>query len=221
MQVSIIQIHNLPQRIASFNMRGKLTAEDALDIFRVKESMISASNLSKKYGVTEKAVRDIWTGRTWLRETSCLDASRSLQPKKMGRPLGRKDAKPRKQRIARLPHPSHETTDSFSLYRSEAGSNLQALHSLEEKAECSILMSLCNFNAASAVKSAAAIDHIVVKRDESIDDMLFRWDLWSKIDRGFQDPFGQDWLIQQQGDEKQEPGVQTRLQRTASLQLPP
>ena len=57
-----------------------------------------ASCVSKKYGVSEKAVRDIWTGRTWSKETWHLDASRSRPLKKMGRPVGRKDAQPRKSR---------------------------------------------------------------------------------------------------------------------------
>ena len=61
---------------------------------------MSAASVSKKYGVSEKAVRDIWTGRTWSKETWHLDALRSRPVKKMGRPVGRQDTKPRKSRIA-------------------------------------------------------------------------------------------------------------------------
>ena len=61
---------------------------------------MSAASMSKKYGVSEKAVRDIWTGRTWSKETWHLDALRSRPVKKMGRPVGRQDSKPRKSRIA-------------------------------------------------------------------------------------------------------------------------
>ena len=198
-----------PQRIVSFKMRAKLTAEDALDIFRFKESMISASKLSKKYGVTEKAVRDIWTGRTWLRETSCLDASRSLQPKKMGRPLGRKDAKPRKQRIARLTSPlpqvSYKTTDGFTLYRSEVERHcshqiFQAWPNFEgEAAYGFLLFPWCS-------KAVEASNKNIAGRDKSIDELLYENDLRTEIDREFQDPFGQDWFVEPNSIESKAPG---------------
>ena len=85
---------------ASQNARAKLTEADALDIFKLKGRMMTASSVSVKYSVSEKAVRDIWIGRTWSKETWHLDTSRSLPLKKMGRPIGRKDAQPRKLRIA-------------------------------------------------------------------------------------------------------------------------
>ena len=84
--------------LESRKTRAKLTEADALDIFHCRTHLMSAASVSKKYGVSEKAVRDIWTGRTWSKETWHLDASRSRPLKKMGRPVGRKDAKPRKSR---------------------------------------------------------------------------------------------------------------------------
>ena len=60
---------------------------------------MNAASVSKKYGVSEKADSDIWTGRTWSKETWHLDTSRSRPLKKMGRPVEREDAKPRKQRV--------------------------------------------------------------------------------------------------------------------------
>ncbi len=53
--------------------------------------------------VSEKTVRDIWTGRTWSRETWHLDTSRNLQLKQLGRPKGCRDSQPRKQRGSGLP----------------------------------------------------------------------------------------------------------------------
>ena len=90
----------LHHTLVSRKTRAKLTEADALDIFNCKTLLLSASSVSKKYCVSEKAVRDIWTGRTWSKETWHLDTSRSRPLKKMGRPLGRKDAKPRQPRIA-------------------------------------------------------------------------------------------------------------------------
>ena len=89
----------LHHTLESRKTRAKLTETDALDIFHCKAHLLSATCVAKKYGVSEKAVRDIWTGRTWSKETWHLDTSRSRPLKKMGRPVGRKDAKPRKSRI--------------------------------------------------------------------------------------------------------------------------
>ena len=50
-------------------------------------------------GVSEKAVRDIWKGRTWSRETCHLDITRTVVPKKVGRPIGCRDQKQRKTRV--------------------------------------------------------------------------------------------------------------------------
>ena len=77
--------------------RAKLTEIDAVNIFGMKSS-ISAIILSNAYGVSEKAVRDIWIGRTWRKETWHLDPSRALQIKRLGRPKGSKDSQPRKKR---------------------------------------------------------------------------------------------------------------------------
>ena len=89
----------LRHTLESRKTRTKLTEADALDIFHCKAQLMSAAFVSKKYGVSEKAVRDIWTGRTWSKETWHLDTSRSRPLKKMGRPVGREDAKPRKPRV--------------------------------------------------------------------------------------------------------------------------
>ena len=71
-----------------------VSGEDSLWFLIIR--LMIAAHVSKIYGVSEKAVRDIWTGRTWSKETWHLDASRSRPLKKMGRPVGRQDTKPRK-----------------------------------------------------------------------------------------------------------------------------
>ena len=94
--------------------RAKLTQFDALDIYHCKGSVSSATAVSKLYGVCEKAVRDIWTGRTWSKETWHLDEARPLPIRKMGRPLGRKDAQPRKPRGLRPITKSVSWSDQIS-----------------------------------------------------------------------------------------------------------
>ena len=78
-----------------------LTKDQVISIFQ--RSVISsakkqtATSVAKEFGVSEKTVRDIWKGRTWYEETLPLDLNRvPREPKKMGRPPGRKDRTKRK-----------------------------------------------------------------------------------------------------------------------------
>ena len=74
----------------------------AREIFKLKHmhgcaSLHGASiPLARKYGVSSKAIRDIWNGRSWLHATSDLweDGDRP-QRRIIGRPKGRKDSTPR------------------------------------------------------------------------------------------------------------------------------
>ena len=109
-------LHHTPK---SRKSRAKLTEADVLDIFHCKAHLMSAACLSKKYGVSEKAVRDIWTGRTWSKETWHLDASRSRPLKKMGRPVGRQDTKPRKPRIIHRKLESTQLRDAAAVASSD------------------------------------------------------------------------------------------------------
>ena len=62
----------------------------------------SSADIAKEYGVTEKTIRDIWTGRTWFRETLHLEPSREKIAERLTRQLGRpKGSKDRIQRRKR------------------------------------------------------------------------------------------------------------------------
>lgn len=88
--------------------RAVLTKSQVLQIFSFKVDALSTSSkcerstskIAKMYGVTEKAIRDIWTGRTWFRDTLPLEPTRpetfERLKRRPGRPKGSKD---RKQRI--------------------------------------------------------------------------------------------------------------------------
>ena len=80
--------------------QARLTADQVAQIFMCRGSNHGASKVCLSYGVSEKAVRDIWTGRTWAKETRHLGTSRRLEIRKMGRPTGCKDKQPRKTRGA-------------------------------------------------------------------------------------------------------------------------
>ena len=91
--------------------RAVLTDEQARDIFRNKpvprsKARDRAGILAREFGVTVKAVRDIWKGRTWYRVTSKLDSSQPVSAERLqkrpGRPRGAKDSRPR---INKAPSP--------------------------------------------------------------------------------------------------------------------
>ena len=87
---------------AEVRPRIVLTNQQARDIFQLKSghgfaSLHSASiRLASKYGVSSKAIRDIWKGRSWLEATFDLWNVEDRPAKRIiGRPKGKKDSKPR------------------------------------------------------------------------------------------------------------------------------
>ena len=79
-----------------------LTPQIAREIFKLQHidecSSLHARSvrLSSKYGVTAKAIRDIWKGRSWLDATYELwDAKERPKKRIVGRPKGSRDSKPR------------------------------------------------------------------------------------------------------------------------------
>ena len=80
--------------------RTKLTGDDVIKIFELKQRSGQANKVASVFGVSEKAIRDIWTARTWAKETWHLEPSRALVIKQAGRPRGSKDSKPRKMKAS-------------------------------------------------------------------------------------------------------------------------
>jgi hypothetical protein len=85
-----------------------LTKGQAIDIFRLslthssKEKKPTAVSVSRAFNINEKTVRDIWSARTWHDETLPLDVNRTPRAaKKIGRPPGKIDSKPRKPRTVK------------------------------------------------------------------------------------------------------------------------
>ena len=84
--------------------RAILTSKQAVAIFQQKLSSVKgtapcAAAVARVYGVSEKAVRDIWKGRTWSDATLLLEPSRPARVAgPPGRPKGRKDSAPRRRR---------------------------------------------------------------------------------------------------------------------------
>mmetsp|Transcript_26465 Transcript_26465/g.69563 ORF Transcript_26465/g.69563 Transcript_26465/m.69563 type:complete len:272 (-) Transcript_26465:73-888(-) len=82
--------------------RCVLTKQDAIEIFQLKDedcSHAASVIIAAKYNVSPKAIRDIWTGRSWLKATENLWNKQDL-PKHnpVGRPKGKKDSRPRQMK---------------------------------------------------------------------------------------------------------------------------
>ena len=71
-----------------------LSEQKAIEIFQIKldndtRNVVerrSAASVARLYGVTEKAIRDIWSGRTWFRELMHLDPRRFKMAERFRRP---------------------------------------------------------------------------------------------------------------------------------------
>ena len=164
-------------------MRAKLTEADALNIYHRKSSFTSASAIAKLYGVSEKAVRDIWTGRTWSKETWHLDESRPFPAKKMGRPFGRKDAQPRKPRSLRT-IPETQTFCDKPVHVSPES------QSIDIAPVFSIVMS--EWPEARKMDTEDVLSSAWIWHDQSIDELLHE-KTQCGFDTTFEDPFGPDW----------------------------
>ena len=57
------------QRHTVARHRGRLTGSEVQSIYLAKKQGIRATKIAGSFGVNEKTVRDIWSGRTWAKET--------------------------------------------------------------------------------------------------------------------------------------------------------
>jgi hypothetical protein len=73
--------------------RARLSAGEVVQIFWSRQEQKSSTVVSRLYGVNEKTVRDIWSGRTWAKETQHLDPSRHSRIEKIWKPRGGKHVK--------------------------------------------------------------------------------------------------------------------------------
>jgi len=92
----------MDSNFAQQRARAVLSPLDAREIFKKKPKHMQAlsygaTELAAQYGVSSKAVRDIWCGRTWLDATYDVWDEDQRPPRRVkGRPKGAKDSKPRK-----------------------------------------------------------------------------------------------------------------------------
>ena len=92
------------KRSSAAKPRAILDKTQVVAIFNLRPASSSRSKMSetvaRAYRISDKAVRDIWSGRTWRQETQHLDPSRPVrEAAPPGRPVGRKDTVPRRCQI--------------------------------------------------------------------------------------------------------------------------
>jgi hypothetical protein len=183
--------------------RARLSEDQVLAIFQARDSA-SATRVAVIYGVNEKTVRDIWTGRTWARETRHLDTARPFQLKVTGRPKGCRDRKPRKSRlIGRLEQSA--LTGSIA-QAAHTGSPYTQMHSALEFEYNTLRMPL-NQHPKSADSAACYKDPVSGHRSRatacwtsssvphaSVDEQLYKWnEFYRARTSGSTDPFCFDW----------------------------
>jgi hypothetical protein len=194
--------------------RARLTEDQAIQIFKSKLDAPSASKLATIYHVCEKTVRDIWTGRTWSRETCHLDPSRTLEIKQTGRPKGCKDSQPRKKRGSGMRRPELSSSESDELSGPDSANTKTRLAGAtlyhREQAESAIMLPIlvCDqlgLHKSEMIDTARSVESSDWHRSDpslqsynadesrpssiSVDEQLHDWHaFWSRSH--FLDPFG-------------------------------
>ena len=183
--------------------RAVLSKSEVIEIFNARLTLKSATKVAGLYRVSEKAIRDIWTGRTWAAETWHLDMSRPLKVKPSGRPLGSRDSKPRKQRQA----PEH-SRGSVKQLTARKASNISKsacgrddTRVASEEFSASIGYSLCDMLPQDC-KAVRPYDQGIKYHDPdsygtahscSLDEQLLYWEHVSLGEDHVPDPFEADW----------------------------
>ena len=201
---------------SALKTRAKLSEAQAIAIFQIKKSSPSpsAAETAKLFCISEKAVRDIWSGRTWTKETWHLDTSRILSQKNVGRPKGCKDSKPRETKTyTKQQHQITSYIDSEGPVSAAKEIGLKAPGT--KAAASSAVRKMPSVQPAISLQLASANMQSVSYRPRralptqlptsprgaaSVDQQLHEWGqiFWIEDERA--DPFQTDWRQLQQRD---------------------
>ena len=172
-----------PNRIA-------LSKDNAVDIYKLKQAFTctknhgkSTADVAREYGVSSKAIRDIWVGRTWYRETFHLDPSRSDAAerlmKRVGRPKGAKDSKPRLIKGRQGSKHLLAETESAKSHTLKHPNHNPASHMPEKGCP----------NRTKMKSGTASLNLMGAQNLIGINDLLHEWHQLLKLS----DPFHDDW----------------------------
>ncbi len=179
---------------------ARLTQQQAVDIFRVRNSAPSAVKIAAFFDINEKTVRDIWAARTWSRETSHLDPTRTVELKQAGRPKGCRDSKPRKKRVGSTRAVSQVDTPGATSSENEAahGGYFTPQGPYENDGYISRMnstnLSTGLHGARNSISSGESSENRPsTRRVASVDDQLYNWgeEFWTSSKN--KDPFINDW----------------------------
>ena len=174
--------------------RAVLTKSDVITIFQSKATLSSATKIARLYGVNKKAIRDIWTARTWAAETWHLDTSRTPKVKPTGRPLGSRDSKPRKPKPSAAGHfRSSMPSDHSESCTSDSATSRRNTSIVNEDFKLDFPMLRTCANVFSWNQGEVYADQ-GSEHSCSLDDQLFDWEQGLNADDEIlSDPFGIDW----------------------------
>lgn len=186
-------------------LRAKLTASQVLEIFHEKYALRNPAKVCSKYGVSEKTIRDIWSGRTWRHCTKQWNhIFLSSDSKSCGRPQGSKDLKPRKMRGKAAPKNPNSFVDRFqtSLEQRDLDANpqMQILSEYQDKKSSALHDSPDKemdrkFSLELDVKRSDSIGSTTDSIGSTIDLILWDWERGLVVGSAFFDPFKQDFIL--------------------------
>jgi hypothetical protein len=164
--------------------RSILTKSDAVCIFKKKNSISTASQLAILYGVSEKAIRDIWTGRTWSRETLHFDSTNEIKAKTLGRSRGIQDAKPRSRAQKNVLNYVARYNDGLS--KTSSGQSFSNVSCLQGNPGPNLFLQ-------AQIPAFGTVSNQCQMLEQTLDDLLYCWELSARS--CIADPFKQDWIL--------------------------
>ena len=185
--------------------RARLTEGQAIHIFEYNrsEQAPSSAKLAAWYGVSEKAIRDIWTGRTWSSVTQPPAPDQPRGRRMVGRPEGRKDQWPRRKifvvssqlagtTILTRSETNMTLGDETSPFRPEAEINT-ALLPIDQR-EPDDCLSMSHTQTHIGIESASTCFNTDLPSFEtSVDEQLHAMRRTFCISAQHPDPFRRDW----------------------------
>ena len=164
--------------------RAKLAAADVIDIFKLKTTFPSAKCVGRMFEVSEKAIRDIWKGRTWAKETWHLDMARLPFPRTAGQ-NGRKELKTKTKIALCSAGPVPELPVPALIFEPQA--NIQKSVAVFQEQV---------FRPKNAFDQLCYVQTSPQAEPKRLDDLLFDWELHNHFT--FVDPFARDWALAMQ-----------------------
>jgi hypothetical protein len=154
-----------PQRLHDkIRPRSRLSEAQVVDIFLSKATKLSATKICVGFGVSEKAVRDIWTGRTWAKETMHLESMpASFETRTIGRLIDGADQRTRNRMVG------------IELQSASKSSEIKIGSTSDRPASVGTAEDVCQDNTLLFMSfSSPGYDDVSCKV-RSIDDQLYDW----------------------------------------------